>query len=175
MAKGQNDDVKTDLEQRWRRHGRLISLLGVTSERLGDKRLNLVHTDPSLLTFNAMSPCPWLSDIGQVEYLLENHNQVVSHGRVGVVARLLLVPRPPVKGPLLYTYYAAVKAVIHLQLYEGIRVWIAFVRPQSRLGLHFSHSLERVGKSTVCGLHPTTMLKLPRMTLSRRRRRRPRG
>ncbi len=141
--------LKTDLETRWLRHGRLISLLGVTSERLGDNRLSLTHTDPSLLDFDPRNPCPWLSDIGQVEYLIENHNQIVLHGHKNLVTRLLLVPTtPPVAGPLLYSYYAAVKAVVHLQLYEGVRLWVAFVRPKSKLGLAFSYSLEQIGKAT---------------------------
>ena len=141
--------MKDSLEARWKRHGRLLSLLAATSERLGDRKLRITHTDPSLLAFDSRDPCPWLNDIGQVEYLLANHSQIVDHGRSGAVARVLLVPKiPPVVGPLLYTYYAAVKAVVHLQLYEGVRLWIAFVDTTKGVDLSFSHSSERVGKNT---------------------------
>jgi 5-methylcytosine-specific restriction endonuclease McrA len=136
-----------DLDRLCRRYVRLLSLIERTSSRIGDPNLLLTHTDSSLLAFDPRHPSPWLEDIGQMTYLLRNHGQVTEHGKASFMSRLLLVPsQPPVCGPDLFVYYATVKAVAHLQLYEGIRLYIMFVEPNVALDIRFNFTVEQVKK-----------------------------
>jgi 5-methylcytosine-specific restriction endonuclease McrA len=61
---------------------------------------------------------------------------------------MLLPASPPVVGPDLFVYYAAVKAVVHLQLYEGIKLRVAFANEAtSALGLTFSFTMEEIRRN----------------------------
>lgn len=107
----------------------LESILHETNKLIGDARLKLTHVDPSFLLFDPRSPSAWLTDITQAEYLIENGKQIQNHGRNNMMERILLLPAViPVIGRDKYIYFAAIKASVHLQLFEGVRVLIVFVR-----------------------------------------------
>lgn len=124
----------------------LESILYETNNFIGDARLKLTHVDPSFLLYDPRSPSAWLTDITQAEYLIENGIQIQNHGRNNVMERILLLPAViPVMGRDRYIYLAAIKACVHLQLYEGVRVLIVFVRNIDKWK-HASATFAQVGK-----------------------------
>jgi 5-methylcytosine-specific restriction endonuclease McrA len=109
--------------------------------------LSIIYTDTSFLIFDIQHPCPWLEDVAMLDYLIRNHNQIITHDRGPFLSRMLILPSvPPFYLHDMHLYYAAVKAVVHLQLYEGIKVMIAFANPKNKLDVTFNFTLEKEKK-----------------------------
>jgi len=107
-----------------RRHAYLESLLEDTDTFLGGRQLSLVHADSSFLLFDPRVPNPWLSDGGQVTWLLSNQEQIQRQGRP-FMGRLFGFPTGEHRTlEEQRIFRATVKAVLHLQMYEGVRVAI---------------------------------------------------
>jgi 5-methylcytosine-specific restriction endonuclease McrA len=115
-----------------KRHAYLVSIAEQTDQKLGDSRLVVCHADASLMFYRPLCSNPWISDPGQAEWLLENHRQVIRHGRPGFLRRIFALPTDlDLTVAEVLTYQQVVKAVIHMQLFEGVSVGIWFVRNRS--------------------------------------------
>jgi 5-methylcytosine-specific restriction endonuclease McrA len=123
-----------------RRHTYLLSLLGDTNTFLTERSLHLIHADSSFLLFDPRLPNPWLRDLDQFMWLLLNHNQAMDHGRP-FISRIFLFPsdthRTTEEARL---FRAMVSSVLHVQLYEGIRVGVYFGPARDQLSGRFDFS-----------------------------------
>lgn len=136
-----NPKSRTDLLFR---HSYLQSLLEDTNLFLGDSKLTLIHTDDSFSLFDPRIPNPWLLDVAQAEWLLANQNQIANHGK-RFLRRIFELPQPRdqqlgIKERSLFR--ATVKAVVHMQLYESVRVgiWLLPSKRSRRLSFTFVRS-----------------------------------
>lgn len=130
------------------RHSYLRSLLDDTNRFLGESRLDLIHTDYSFSVFDGRLPNPWLLDVGQAEWLLHNHEQITAQGKT-FMRRLFALPlnrRLSLEERLLFR--ATVKAVLHLQMYEGVRAGVWPVSPSER-SRRLSFSLARTSQHRI--------------------------
>ena len=109
------------------------SIIRETDFVIYDDKITLTHVDPSFLVYDGKSPSSWLVDIHQAEYLKTNGKQAKKQSATSTFQRIMLLPKKTrFIGISRYMYLATVKAAIHLQLFEGVDVFVVFVDPLTR-------------------------------------------